>query len=65
MDKPKGRTDTDPWFNRWLELMEQAHYALDREPFRKLEDRITNEITFHRKWPNGIDSIKLPAGRRS
>jgi hypothetical protein len=38
-----------PIFNEWLTLMERAFNDLSKVEFRQLEDKIRNEIAFHRK----------------
>lgn len=58
MIKPKYKTDTEPWFNQFLEVINRAAELLDDESFRKLENRILTEIRIQQ-------AIRLPQELRS
>lgn len=41
--------ETNQFFSNWLTLMENAFYHLNPEDFRKLEDKIIQEIRSSRR----------------
>jgi hypothetical protein len=43
------KSQITPLFNEWLTLMEKAYEQLSKDDFLKLEDKIKEEIAFHRK----------------
>jgi len=50
-----------PLFNEWLTLMEKAYDTLNYHEFRELENKIKNEISFHRRRKNIVRIKRIKA----